>query len=150
MKLYYSSFSSYFSLLGQSVVRGVHYTKAVLERMRREDILHDVINLVNKQGQSPLFAACIKNEASIVKLLLEANADPTQECFVGPDVNRRPRRFLTPLHYVSERGQLRVDVLKVLLEHEKTDINKHDSNCESARELSETSTVCVGLNECVT
>ena len=119
-----------FSFLSQSVVRGVHYTKAVLERMRREEILSDVINLVNKQGQSPLFAACIKNDATIVRMLLEANADPSLECFDERGVSKRARRFLTPLHYVSERGQISIDVLKVLIEHDKTDINKQDSNCE--------------------
>ena len=78
--------------------------------------------------QTPLLLACYATDPAIIRMLLEAGADPNLSVY---RYHNNTKRFFTPLHFVCERGQFKVDILRVLLEHGKTDVNKTNWNSES-------------------
>ena len=73
------------------------------------------VNVINKDGSTPLLIALLNRQTEIVKLLLKA----------GADVNKASHYGLTPLHSASASGQ--IEVVKLLLAA-KADVNKAPHN----------------------
>ena len=82
--------------------------KALLESHGQNEAF---VNHQNEWGQSALQCAAANGHAGIVKMLLEAGADP----------NRQNKEGNTPLHWAALMGQ--ADCLRLMLETGKADVN---------------------------
>ena len=85
--------------------------------------------------QTPLLLSCITSAPEITKVLLENGADPNLNAYEHK--RDESKFFFSPLHYVAERAQFTLDMLKVLLEHGRTDVNKQNSLSEYISDIFE-------------
>ena len=74
---------------------------------------------VNRNGESPLHVACMRGQAGVVRLLLQAGADPNART----NPNAISDHDMTPLSWCVQAGHF--DAAEVLLDSPKTDANMH-------------------------
>ena len=87
-----------------------------LQAMLRGGI--SVRDRVNRNGESPLHAACVRGQAAVVTLLLTAGADPNARA------NRAvSAQDMTPLSWCVHAGHF--DATEALLDSPKTEVNMH-------------------------
>lgn len=98
--------------------------KALLERYVREELIDKVINLANKQHQTPLCLAVFLNQTEIVKMLIERKAD------VNVQLQRKLNGGLKCyrlIHYAASRGKKWVPTLIQLLTADNIDLQAFNS-----------------------
>ncbi|XP_033758573.1 uncharacterized protein LOC117340902 [Pecten maximus] len=89
--------------------------------LQSEGILSSIINLQNQMLRTALFLAVREEKVDIAKSLLDNNADPNiQGKILGINDNYELR---SPLHLVAEKGDNSLQMLKILLDCDKTQVD---------------------------
>ncbi|XP_066228535.1 transient receptor potential cation channel subfamily A member 1 [Saccopteryx leptura] len=91
-----------------------------LMEMIIKDSSCEVLNVMDNYGNTPMHWAAERNQVESVKLLLSKGANP----------NLRNSNMMAPLHLAVQR--MHNNVVKVLLEHSRTDVNLEGENGNTA------------------
>jgi len=97
----------------QALMKATDDDYADLESMLRNGI---DANRVNRNGETPLHAACIRGQVSVVQLLLTAGADPNARANQAISAED-----MTPLAWCVHAGHF--DATEAVLDNRKTDVN---------------------------
>ncbi|XP_060083526.1 uncharacterized protein LOC132562778 [Ylistrum balloti] len=93
----------------------------LIQSLCSEGILSSIINLQNQMLRTALFLAVTEEKEDVVQALLDNNADPNiQGKVLGINDNYELR---SPLHLVAEKGDDSLQMLQILLDCDKTQID---------------------------
>jgi ankyrin repeat protein len=128
------------TLLHMVIAKSESYmTEALLHRLDRDGLTESIINLKNKQGQTPLCLATITNQWKVVQMLVERRADvnvriPLGGVGGGGDGTeaRLNTRYCNPVHFAASNGLAWLQTLKELLRSANVDLRAVDSEGCSA------------------
>lgn len=118
------------TLLHLAIAKNERYlTEALISRLDRDKLTDSMINLRNKQGQTPLCLATVTNQWALVRLLVDRGADVNVRIPLGA---KQTKSFCSPLHFAASNGKEWVRTLEQLLRAKTIDLSALDSEGCSA------------------
>lgn len=118
------------TLLHLAIAKNERYlTESLISRLDRENLTDSMINLKNKQGQSPLCLATVTNQPAIVRLLVERTVDVNALIPLGA---KHLNVFCNPIHFASSNGKEWIQTLGELLNSNSLKLSAFDSEGHNA------------------
>lgn len=103
----------------------VKLVKAFIDRYKRDKLIDRIINLSNKQHQTPLCLAVFTNLSEVVKMLIAENADVNFQ--LQKRLNDGSVKLYRLIHFAASRGQKWIHTLNQLLTSNRIELHAFNS-----------------------